>query len=122
MNLNSVHLNGLRAVEAVARCGSLQKAAEELGVSPSAVSQQINRTGKAARATLFERTAQRPGADGIRRAFTARLSAGFRELAQAVALAGPHLQHADCLGCAGLCLALAGAAPQPLLCAAIRKS
>ena len=33
MSLNSVHLNGLRAVEAVARRGSLQKAAEELGVT-----------------------------------------------------------------------------------------
>ena len=44
-NLNAIHLNGLRAVEAVARCGSLQKAADELGVSPSAVSQQVGRQG-----------------------------------------------------------------------------
>ena len=32
-NLNQLHLNGLRAVEAVGRLGSLQAAAEELGVS-----------------------------------------------------------------------------------------
>ena len=45
-NLNAVHLTGLRAVEAVARCGSLQKAADELAVSISAVSQHLGRTEK----------------------------------------------------------------------------
>ena len=32
-NLNRVHLNGLRALEAVGRLGSLQAAAGELGVT-----------------------------------------------------------------------------------------
>ncbi len=85
--LNSVHLNGLRAVEAVARCGSLAKAADELGVSPSAISQQIGRTEKQIGRTLFER---RPGglvATEFGSDFAARLSVGFRELAQAVAMA-----------------------------------
>ena len=40
-NLNRVHLNGLRALEAVGRLGSLQAAAEELGVTVGAVSQQV---------------------------------------------------------------------------------
>ena len=40
-NLNAVHLNGLRALEAVARLGSLQAAADEMGVTVGAVSQQI---------------------------------------------------------------------------------
>ena len=56
MNLNSVHLNGLRAAETAARCGSLAKAAEELGVSPSAVSQQIGRIELQIGRKLFERT------------------------------------------------------------------
>jgi len=85
--LNSVHLNGLRAVEAVARCGSLAKAADELGVSPSAISQQIGRTEKQIGRTLFER---RPGGlvpTEFGSDFAARLGVGFRELAQAVAMA-----------------------------------
>lgn len=85
--LNRVHLNGLRAVETVARLGSLSAAASELNVSASAVSQQIKRTEKQLGQTLFERT---PGGLVLTEfgvVFTARLSAGFRELAQAVALA-----------------------------------
>jgi LysR family glycine cleavage system transcriptional activator len=87
MPLNSVHLNGLRAVEAVARRGSLQKAAEELGVSASAVSQQIGRTEARIGQAVFERspTGLHPTAFG--REFTARLTAGFRELEGAVAMA-----------------------------------
>jgi LysR family transcriptional regulator, glycine cleavage system transcriptional activator len=87
LNLNNVHLNGLRAVEVVARRGSLLKAAEELGVSPSAVSQQINRTEKQLGRTLFERTSAGLVPTEFGLAFTTRLSAGFRELAQAVSLA-----------------------------------
>lgn len=87
MNLNKVHLNGLRAVEAVARRGSLLKAAEELGVSPSAVSQQINRTEKQLGRTLFERKPAGLVPTEFGLIFTARLTTGFRELAQAVALA-----------------------------------
>lgn len=87
MNLNSVHLNGLRAVEAVARCGSLLKAAEELGVSPSAVSQQINRTEKQLGRALFDRRPAGLVLTEFGTAVAARLTAGFRELAQAIALA-----------------------------------
>lgn len=86
--LNRVHLNGLRAVETVARLGSLAAAASELNVSVSAVSQQIKRTEQQLGQTLFERTPGGlvPTEFGV--VFTARLSAGFRELAQAVTLAG----------------------------------
>ena len=85
--LNAIHLNGLRAVEAVVRCGSLAKAADELGVSPSAVNQQIGRTDKQIGRALF---ARRPGGlvpTEFGSAFAARLTVGFRELAQAVAMA-----------------------------------
>jgi LysR family glycine cleavage system transcriptional activator len=85
--LGAVHLNGLRAVEAVARCGSLLKAADELGVSPSAVSQQVGRTEKQIGRALFERTRDGLAPTKFGALFAIRLSAGFRELAQAVALA-----------------------------------
>jgi LysR family glycine cleavage system transcriptional activator len=85
--LNRVHLNGLRAVETVARLGSLSAAASELNVSASAVSQQINRTEKQLRRALFERTASGLVLTEFGIVFAARLGAGFRELAQAMALA-----------------------------------
>jgi LysR family transcriptional regulator, glycine cleavage system transcriptional activator len=86
-DLRSVHLNGLRAVEAVARRGSLLKAADELGVSPSAVSQQVARTEKQIGRALFARTRDGLAPTEFGALFATRLSAGFRELAQAVALA-----------------------------------
>ncbi|MEP6564670.1 MAG: LysR substrate-binding domain-containing protein [Mesorhizobium sp.] len=85
--LNRVHLNGLRAVETVARLGSLAAAARELNVSVSAVSQQINRTEKQLGQALFDRTASGLVLTEFGAVFTARLGAGFREIAQAVALA-----------------------------------
>jgi LysR family transcriptional regulator, glycine cleavage system transcriptional activator len=85
--LNRVHLNGLRAVETVARLGSLSAAASELNVSASAVSQQVKRTEEQLGQALFERTASGLMLTEFGTVFTARLGAGFRELAQAVALA-----------------------------------
>ncbi|CAN7656248.1 LysR substrate-binding domain-containing protein [Mesorhizobium sp. LjRoot246] len=85
--LNRVHLNGLRAVETVARLGSLAAAAGELNVSVSAVSQQISRTEKQLGQALFERTTSGLVLTEFGALFASRLGAGFRELAQAVALA-----------------------------------
>jgi DNA-binding transcriptional LysR family regulator len=85
--LNRVHLNGLRAVETVARCGSLQKAAEALGVSASAVSQQINNTERQLGRLVFERSRSGLQLTEFGKQFSARLSAGFRELSGAMALA-----------------------------------
>lgn len=85
--LNAFHLNGLRAVEAAARLGSLQKAADELGVSASAVSQQINRTEARFGRALFERTREGLVATRLGATIAARLSSGFRELEAAVQLA-----------------------------------
>lgn len=86
-SLNSVHLNGLRAVEAVARTGALQSAADELGVTPSAVSQHLARTEAQIGRTLFQRTRNGLVATEFGRQFSARLTDGFRELATALALA-----------------------------------
>lgn len=87
MDLNAFHLNGLRAVETVARTGSLQKAAAELGVSASAVSQQIGRTEKQLGKPVFTRTPAGLVLTEFGKQFTARLSTGFGELSRAVALA-----------------------------------
>lgn len=85
-SLSAVHLNGLRAVEAVARHGSLSGAAEELGVSSSAVSQQVTRAEKQIGKTIFQRTHEGLVPTEFGAVFIRKLSAGFRELSQAVAL------------------------------------
>ena len=82
-----MHLNGLRAVESVARCGSLVKAAEELGVSASAVSQQIGRTEAQLGRAIFQRTGTGLALTGFGAEFCTRLTTGFQELGRAVALA-----------------------------------
>jgi LysR family transcriptional regulator, glycine cleavage system transcriptional activator len=86
-NLNRVHLNGLRALEAAGRLGSLQRAADELGVSPGAVSQQLIKTERQLGTIVFERTPRGLEPTQAGRALFARLSAAFRELDTAVALA-----------------------------------
>lgn len=51
-----IPLNALRAIEIVARRGALAPAAEELGVTPGAVSQHIRRAEERLAVQLFERT------------------------------------------------------------------
>ncbi len=86
-NLNRLPLRALRAVEAVARLGSLARAAEELRVSPGAVSQQVTGAEAVLGFALFERgpRAMRPTARA--QPICAELSAGFAHLAQAMTLA-----------------------------------
>ena len=86
-SLNQVHLNGLRAVEAVARLGSLQAAAEELGVSIGAVSQQVIKTEQQLGRTLFERTSRGMVPVETAAEILSRLSDGMRHLSSAVTLA-----------------------------------
>ena len=86
-NLRQVHLKGLRAVEAVGRLGSLRAAADALGVTVGAVSQQVLKAEEQIGRTLFER-----GPKGLRpttlgEEVVRRLTAGFAELSAAVALA-----------------------------------
>ncbi|MDK1488874.1 LysR substrate-binding domain-containing protein [Sinorhizobium sp. 7-81] len=82
--LNTVHLNGLRAVEAAGRLGSLAGAAAELGVTAGAVSQQIAKTEAQLGRMLFERTARGLVATDFGRLFLVRLSSAFGELSEAV--------------------------------------
>lgn len=87
-NLNLVHLNGLRAVEAAARLGTLQAVAEEFGVSPGAVSQQITKAEAQLGMVLFDR--QPRGLVPTEQAAPVlfRLADAFRSLSEAVRLAG----------------------------------
>ena len=114
--LSRIHLNGLRAVETVARRGSLQKAADELGVSPSAVSQLVNRAEKQLGRLVFDRTRSGPRADGIRQAvFGEAFGRVPRTRRRGGAGRRRRGEHAGGFGRAGLRLALAGAAAQPVL-------
>ena len=86
-SLNRIHLNGLRAVEAVHRTGSLQKAAEELGVSIGAVSQQIIKTEQQLGRALFHRTSRGMVVMETATDIMAHLTEGMRQFSAAVALA-----------------------------------
>jgi len=86
------HLNALRALEASARLGNFTRAAEELGVTPAAVGQQVRILEGYLGRTLFQRT---PG--GLQATAAAslalsdlhegfnRLEAGFKRLQGPVA-------------------------------------
>jgi len=86
-NLNMVHMNGLRALEAVGRLGSLQAAADELGVSIGAVSQQVIKTEAQLGHAIFARTGKGLVATEIGRPILARLTEGIQKLSEAVGLA-----------------------------------
>ncbi len=85
--LNRIHLNGLRAIEAVGRLGSLRAAADELGVTIGAVSQQILKAEAQLGRALFERHPRGLKPTPLGQEIVDRLTAGFGELAAAVALA-----------------------------------
>jgi DNA-binding transcriptional LysR family regulator len=85
-NLNLVHLNGLRALEAVARLGSLQAAADELGVSVGAVSQQVIKAEAQLGQPVFQRLPKGMVPVDAAGPMLARLREGFASLSQAVAM------------------------------------
>ncbi|WP_373355145.1 LysR substrate-binding domain-containing protein [Pseudoroseicyclus sp. CXY001] len=85
--LNRIPLPALRAVEAVARLGSLAAAAGELGVTPGAVSQQVIRAEKVLGLQLFERRPAGMVTSARGAAVVAGLERGFAELSAAVARA-----------------------------------
>ena len=85
-NLNMLHLNGLRALEVVGRLGSLQAAADELGVTLGAVSQQVIKAEAQLGRSLFQRTPKGLVPVAAARPMLLRLTEGFEVLSQAVAL------------------------------------
>jgi LysR family glycine cleavage system transcriptional activator len=54
-SLNRIPLSGLRAIEAIGRLGSLTAAAEEIGVTPGALSQRLQKAEAAFGRALFVR-------------------------------------------------------------------
>jgi DNA-binding transcriptional LysR family regulator len=86
-NLNLVHLNGLRALDAVGRLGSLQAAADELGVSTGAISQQVIKAEAQLDHAIFERRPKGLVATEIGRRVLERLAEGFGKLSEAVTIA-----------------------------------
>jgi DNA-binding transcriptional LysR family regulator len=86
-NLNSVHLNGLRALEAVGRLGSLQLAADELGVSVGAVSQQVIKAEAQLDQLIFERTPKGMLVTEAGAPVLVALSEGLARLSEAVSMA-----------------------------------
>lgn len=92
--LNRIHLNGLRALEVVGRLGSLQKAADALGVSVGAVSQQVLKAEAQLGRAVFDRSGRGLVPTEFGAAFLARLTDGFRVLEEAV---GSARSHADAI-------------------------
>jgi DNA-binding transcriptional LysR family regulator len=79
-NLNAIPVSALRLIEAVARTGSLARAAEELGATPGALSQRLAKAEAALGQPLFlrHRTGLRPTPACARAA--PRLTQAFAEL------------------------------------------
>ncbi len=89
-NLNRIHLNGLRALEAVGRLGSLRAAAGELGVSTGAVSQQVIKCEAQLGKAVFDRTSRGVVPTAFGRELLGQLTSGFRILDGAVGLSHRH--------------------------------
>ena len=79
-------LNALRAFEAAARHKSFRKAAEELHVTPAAISHQIKGLEENLGVKLFRRVARGLELTGVAEACLVRLRAGFDSLSEAVDL------------------------------------
>lgn len=79
-----IPLNAIRAIEIVARRGALAPAAEELGVTPGAVSQHLRRAEERLGLELFERTPQGLKPTVALRQILPQLSSGFTALADAI--------------------------------------
>jgi LysR family glycine cleavage system transcriptional activator len=74
-------LNGVRAFEAAARSGSFAKAADELHVTPAAISRMVHLLEDRLGVALFERKANKLEATAAGRAYQAGLSPLFDTLA-----------------------------------------
>ncbi|NIA71017.1 LysR family transcriptional regulator [Pelagibius litoralis] len=84
--LARLHLNGLRALEAAGRLGSLTAAAAELGVSLGAVSQQVLKAEAQLGQAVFVRSSKGLQPTAFGHQVLPHLNEGFRHLAAAAAL------------------------------------
>jgi len=79
-------LNALRAFEAVARLESMSRAADELAVTPGAVSQQVRQLEEHVGVKLFERQGRMLALNGAGRAAAGAMTDAFAALGHAVSL------------------------------------
>jgi LysR family glycine cleavage system transcriptional activator len=86
-SLNRFHLNGLRALEAAGRLGSLRAAAGELGVTIGAVSQQVLKAEEQFGRPVFERHPKGLKPTPFGQEVLHYLSSGFAEISAGLALA-----------------------------------
>jgi LysR family transcriptional regulator, glycine cleavage system transcriptional activator len=86
-HLNRVSLNGLRAIEAVARLGSQKAAAEELGVTVGAVNQLVGRGEDSLGRKIFAKQGRYVALTSFGQLISARLTKGVAELEAAAELA-----------------------------------
>jgi LysR family transcriptional regulator, glycine cleavage system transcriptional activator len=84
-NLNSIPLSALRTVEAIARTGTLVRAAAELGVTAGALSQRLAKAETALGRHLFVRTSSGLKPTEICTAILPRLSRAISDLTAVVA-------------------------------------
>ena len=84
MNTRLPPLNALRAFEAAARHLSFRKAAEELHVTPAAVSHQIKLIEESLGVVLFHRLTRAIALSPAGQSFLPKLSEGFAQIAAAV--------------------------------------
>jgi LysR family transcriptional regulator, glycine cleavage system transcriptional activator len=83
--LNRFHLNGLRALDVVGRVGTLAKAAEEMAITPGAVSQQVIKTESQLGKRVFIRTPSGLTPTPFGRRLLKHLELGFREIEKGLA-------------------------------------
>jgi DNA-binding transcriptional LysR family regulator len=77
-------LNALRAFEAAGRLGRMTRAADELSVTPGAISRQVRQLEEALGVPLFEGAKQRPALTQAGRLLLPALSAAFDQIEAAV--------------------------------------
>jgi LysR family transcriptional regulator, glycine cleavage system transcriptional activator len=83
--LNRFHLNGLRALDIAGRLGTLAKAAEEMAITPGAVSQQVIKAESQLGKRVFIRTPSGLTPTAFGRRLLKQLEVGFREIDKALA-------------------------------------
>ena len=84
MSQHLTHLNALKTFEVVARHQSVRRAAEELNVTPAAVSHQIKKVEQYFGVTLFNRQDGRFDLTPVGQAALPKLQEGFENLSAAV--------------------------------------
>jgi len=100
MKRNLPPLNALRAFEASARLSSVQRAAHELSVTPSAVSQQVQNLEQWVGFPLLRRRARQVQATAEGRAYLASVSAAFDQIAAATEeLSAGRVPRSICITC-----------------------